>query len=242
MGAQRRTEAALAQIEERLGHRFKDRSLLEMALTHRSHAHERGGAGATHYERLEFLGDALLGFLVSERLYREDAAAAEGALTRRRQTVVRTSTLARVSRELGLGEAILLGKGEERTGGRGKISLLADAFEAVLAAIYLDAGIRQARSFVTRHLGPILRAANRRDQAGDDFKTLLQEAVQSELQQPPRYRIVSTTGPAHALQFHVEVLVNDRVLGSGTGTSRKQAEQQAAQQALQALGHGEGAP
>ncbi|HKQ61877.1 MAG TPA: ribonuclease III [Candidatus Polarisedimenticolaceae bacterium] len=226
---------ARAALQAALGYRFSEPALLETALTHRSHAHEAGAARSAHYERLEFLGDALLGFLVSDWLYAADLDAAEGVLSRRRQTVVRTSTLARAAERLGLGEAIRIGRGEERTGGRDKPSLLADAFEAVLAAIYLDGGIRPARAFVRRHLGTALRLAAEAQETADDFKTRLQERVQGSLQQTPRYRIVSTAGPAHALEFEVEVLVRGEVLGRGTGTNRKRAEQQAARQALQRL-------
>jgi ribonuclease-3 len=222
-------------VEERLGYRFNRTDLLQTALTHRSHAHEQVDDSATNYERLEFLGDATLGFVVSEWLYLEDGEAPEGVLTRRRQLVVRTSTLAEAAATLGLDEAIRLGRGEERTGGREKPSLMADTFEAVLGAIYLDGGMRPCRAFVRRHLGATLSLAKSSKQASDDYKTRLQENVQAELRCTPRYRIVSTTGPAHALLFVVEVLVNDRVLGSGSGASRKQAEQQAAREALHTL-------
>jgi len=224
--------ARLDELAQVLGHRFHDRALLRTALTHRSHSYERGDA-PTHYERLEFLGDALLGFLVAEWLYRREPTAAEGALSRRRQTVVRTSTLAQVARQIGLGEAILLGRGEERTGGRNKPTLLADAFEAVLGAVYLDGGVRAARAFARRHVGPVLFATE--SIVGDDFKTRLQEEVQARLRRAPAYRIVSTTGPAHATQFEVEVSVKGRVLGRGAGLSRKEAEQRAACQALAVL-------
>lgn len=223
------------KIEDRLGYTFTHKHLLETALTHRSHAHEQTDEGATNYERLEFLGDATLGFLVSDWLYRDDEDAAEGVLTRRRQLVVRTSTLATAAAALGLDEAIRLGRGEEQTGGREKPTLMADTFEAVLGAIYLDGGIRPCRAFLRRHLGETMRLARRSKQAVDDYKTRLQESVQARLRCTPRYRIVSTTGPAHALRFEVEVVIDDRVLGSGSGNSRKQAEQQAAREALHAL-------
>jgi len=225
-------EARIDSVERVLGHRFRDRALLRTALTHRSHSYERGGVPA-HYERLEFLGDALLGFLVAEWLYRREPTEAEGGLSRRRQAIVRTSTLAHVARRIGLGEAILLGRGEERTGGRAKPSLLADTFEAVLGAVYLDGGIRAARAFARRHVGPVRLASDA--SVEDDFKTRLQEAVQARLRRTPAYRIVSTTGPAHATQFEVEVSVKGRVLGRGAGASRKQAEQSAARIALDAL-------
>jgi ribonuclease-3 len=225
----------LSAVESALGYRFKNRGLLQMALTHRSHSHEFGIGASGSYERLEFLGDALLGLFVAEWLFRKDPAAGEGDLSRRRQMVVRTSSLAAIARRIGLGEAIRLGRGEELTGGRRKTSLLADVFEGVLGAIYLDGGIRPARAFVTRHLGEALIETGERGRRTDDYKTRLQEAVQARLQLTPSYRIVSTTGPAHALDFEVEVLVGDRTLGQGCGTNRKRAEQDAAKHALEEL-------
>jgi len=219
-------------LEDRLGHRFSDPTLLLRALTHRSFAHEHAAGRGENYERLEFLGDALLGLIVSEWLWRDDPGAAEGSLTRRKQSVVRTEALAAVARELRLGEALRLGRGEEGTGGRGKASLLADVFEAVLGAVYEDGGIRVARAFVRRHLSPNLRATRAGQEAAEDHKTRLQERVQSRLQPPPLYRIVTTVGPAHSREFSVEVLVGDEVLGTGKGSSRKRAEQEAANEAL----------
>jgi ribonuclease-3 len=233
MGDRRPGATDLEELQSRLGYTFRDTNLLETALTHRSRAHEDDRA-APHYERLEFLGDSLLGFLVSDRLYRDDPAAPEGTLTRRRQGIVRASALAAVAAQLGLGAAIRLGKGEQATGGRDKPSLLADAFEAVLGAIYVDGGLRPARTFVTRHLGATIRVHRHESLPTDDFKTRLQEAIQARLQRTPRYRIVSTTGPAHALEFRVEVLLDRRVLGRGSGPSRKRAEQEAARRALEA--------
>lgn len=226
----------IERVQEALGYRFSDTGLLETALTHRSHSHERGSAASANYERLEFLGDALLGFLTADRLFRDDHAASEGVLSRRRQSVVRAPTLASAARRLGLGEAIRLGRGEELTGGRDKSSLLADLFEAVLGAVYLDGGLRPARAFVRRHLRDELRGARLSTAGRDDFKTQLQELTQAELQLTPRYRIVSTSGPDHAMVFEAEVLLGRRVLGRGTGTNRKRAEQEAARAAIEALG------
>ncbi len=225
----------LCGLEERLGYRFKDRHLLESALTHRSYAYERGGPDPDDYERLEFLGDALLGLLVSEWLWADDPRASEGTLTRRKQSVVRMDTLTDAARRLGLGPAMLLGRGEDTTGGREKPSLLADVFEAVLGAIFVDGGVRAARRFARRVLGEALRATRKSLQVADDYKTILQERVQADMRVTPRYRIVATEGPAHAHQFQVEVLVAGRVVAAGCGTSRKQAEQQAARKALGTL-------
>jgi ribonuclease-3 len=229
-------------LERSLGHRFTDGGLLEEALTHRSHSHESGDALDRNYERLEFLGDALLGFLVADWLYRDDAGVEEGILSRRRQGVVRRSTLARVAVRLGLGEAMLLGRGEESTGGRSKPSVLADVFESVLGAVYLDGGVRAARAFVRRHLGAELAKSRGSREADGDHKTRLQEAIQARLRRTPRYRIVSTSGPDHALEFEAEVLVDDRSLGTGRGSNRKRAEQDAARVALERLVETDGVP
>jgi ribonuclease-3 len=232
MSAPRSGGKRLGDLEARLGYRFKDRRLLERALTHRSRAYESGQDRDQNYERLEFLGDALLGFVVSEWLWRDDPHADEGVLSRRKQTVVRASTLARVAKELGVGEALRLGRGEESTGGRKKVSLLADAFEAILGAIQVDGGLRSGRAFVRRQLGAALESTRSVEQPEDDYKTRLQERVQGRLRVTPRYRIVATSGPAHAREFEVEVLIGDEVTGSGRGASRKQAEQRAARMAL----------
>jgi ribonuclease-3 len=184
---------------------------------------------------LEFLGDALLGFLVSERLMNDDPEADEGTLTRRRQTVVSTKALAVVSHRLGLGEALILGRGEAATGGRAKPSLLADAFESVLAAVYLDGGLRAARAFVRRHLKGELARTVDKNGSGTDHKTRLQELVQARWRLTPGYRIVGTTGPAHAHEFTAEVLIGETIAGRGVGSSRKDAEREAARDALTAI-------
>ncbi len=219
-------------LEARLGYRFRDPALLERALTHASFGHE---VQAPDYERLEFLGDAVLAFVVAERMYRADPEATEGDLTRRKQSVVRAEALAEAARRIGLGDALRLGKGEESTGGRTKASLLADAFEAVLGAVDLDGGIRSARAFVNRHLGREMGAVLQAKDVAEDYKTRLQEWAQARWRVTPRYRIVSASGPAHAQEFVAEVLVEDSVIGEGAGRSRKQAEQQAARAALRGL-------
>jgi ribonuclease-3 len=232
----------LARLQGVLRHRFADPRLLITALTHRSHAYETAEGAGRSYERLEFLGDSLVGWLVSDWLYRADREATEGLLSRRRQSVVRTSALAEAATRLGLGPAIRFGRGEERTGGREKPSLLADVFEAVVGAIYLDGGVRAARAFVRRELGQALAATRGADGTPGDHKTRLQERVQARLQETPRYRIVSKSGPDHALEFVAEVRVGDRVLGRGQGSSRKCAEQEAARRALAELDAEDGDP
>ena len=214
-----------------LGYRFRDPGLLTRALTHSSWT--SGARGLAEGERLEFLGDALLGFVVAEWLFRHLPEAREGDLTRRKQEVVRRETLERAARRLELGPRLLLGPGEEATGGREKPSLLADAFEAVLGAVYLDGGVRAARAFVLRHLGDDLRAALQGPAI--DSKTALQEHAQVRWHRTPTYRIVKAAGPAHAPAFTSEVLLAGRVIGEGTGPTRKQAEQEAARVALERL-------
>ncbi|ANM32064.1 hypothetical protein ABI59_03755 [Acidobacteria bacterium Mor1] len=218
-------------LEERLGYRFQDRALLIRALTHGSYRATADEADE-NYERLEFLGDTLLGFVVAEWLMKEDPRAAEGVLTRRRQTVVRTPTLARAARRLGIGELLRLGPGELRSGGRSKPSLLADAFEAVLGAIYFDGGLRKARSFAYRALRGELQATRGEQFVREDNKTRLQELVQARVKRTPVYRLVGERGPAHRPEFEAAVYVGKRRLASGIGSSRKEAEQQAALQAL----------
>jgi len=228
-------EEQRGRLEKACGYEFRDPTHLRTALTHRSYTHEQDRGGAD-YERLEFLGDALLGFVVAEWFFVDDPVNPEGVLTRRRAGVVCAATLAEVSQRLGLGDAIRLGRAEERSGGRLRPALLADVFEAVLAAIYLDGGIEPARAFALRQLEPKLSEVRGQKEAVDDYKTKLQEELQSRLQRIPRYRIVSTSGPAHALEFEVEVLMDDEVLARGSGKSRKQAEQVAARAAFQRLG------
>lgn len=217
---------ALVRLEARLGRRFSDRSLLVQALTHGSWLHENRGAPEADYERLEFLGDAVLGFFVADRVFRSDPSASEGDLTRRKQGMVSTPALAAAARKLDLGPALLLGRGEEASGGRERETLLADAFEAVLGAIFLDGGIRAARAFVKRTVGGAENVGVR------DPKTELQERWQARARVTPRYRIVATEGPAHAREFTVEVLAGETVLAAGTGKNRKAAEQAAAASAL----------
>lgn len=220
-------------LEARLGHAFRDRALLQRALTHRSASQEAGDAAS--YERLEFLGDAILGALAAEFLYRERAADDEGELSRIKSYLVSEPVLAAHAGELGLGPLLRLGVGEERSGGRDKPSLLADALEAVLGALYLDAGLAATRSFVE----PMLRAGLddwRSGAAQRDAKTALQERLQAEGGEPPEYRLTATSGPDHQKRFVVECWAAGRLLGRGEGSSKKRAEQAAAAAALEAGG------
>jgi ribonuclease-3 len=217
----------LEDLEALLGHRFGDRRLLEQALTHSS-AHAENAA-ASNCERLEFLGDAVLGLVVSELLMASYPDRDEGWLTRVRASAVKRDALAARARALGLARWIRLGRGERLHGGAEKPSILADIFEAVLGAIYLDAGLKPVRALLERE--PLVSAGI--EPSAGDFKTRLQEILQARGEGTPRYRTTATRGPAHALEFSVEVTLGERVLGAGTGASKRAAEQAAARQALE---------
>jgi ribonuclease-3 len=219
----------LAALETALGHRFRDRRLLEEALTHSS-SRVADGAGAADCERLEFLGDAVLGLVVSELLMESNPGQPEGWLTRARAAAVNRDALAARARALGLARWIRLGRGERRQGGAEKPSILADIFEAVLGAIYLDAGLAPVRALLEREL-PL---ADVFGPAPADAKTRLQELLQGRGLGTPQYHTTQTHGPAHALEFEVEVRLGERVLGSGAGSSKRAAEQAAARRALEA--------
>lgn len=205
--------------------------LLTLALTHRSYAFEHGGLPTN--ERLEFLGDAVLGAVVTDALYRRHPDRAEGDLAKSRSGVVSAAALADVARELDLGRCLLLGNGEELTGGRDKASILADALEAVIGAVYLEHGFAVASQVVMRLVSRRLDSqASRR--AGTDWKTTLQEQVAALRRPVPTYHVTGT-GPDHAREFTAEVVIDGRRLGQGRGSSKKQAEQNAAEQACLAL-------
>ena len=208
-----------------------DPALLERALTHRSYAYEHGGLPTN--ERLEFLGDAVLGLAVTDTLYRVHPELPEGQLAKMRATVVSTRALAGVARELGLGRWLRLGRGEETTGGRDKSSILADTTEALLGAVYVDRGVEAAVALVERLFGPLVVAAAA-DGAAQDWKTVLQELSAGQALGVPEYRS-SETGPDHAKTFRAVVHVGGQPRGEGTGPSKKQAEQVAAELAVRAL-------
>lgn len=204
-----------------------DPELLSLALTHRSYAYENGGLPTN--ERLEFLGDSVLGIVVTETLYRDFPDWSEGQLAKLRAAVVNAQALAEVARGLELGRHLKLGRGEEVTGGRDKVSILADTFEAVLGAVYLDNGLERAREVIRRLVGPvIIRGAELG--AGLDWKTSLQEIAAATGRGVPEYR-VRHEGPDHAREFSAEVVLDDEVIGEGVGRSKKAAEQQAAERA-----------
>ena len=222
------------QIESRIGVVFRNRALLELALVHGSQINESQDVQTASNERLEFLGDAVLGMVVAEALYQEMPDAGEGLLTATRSALVRRETLAEVARDLGLGAYLQLGRGEAASGGREKEKNLADAFEAVVAAVYLDQGYPAARAFVLRHLQPKMQES-RAHGTTPNYKAMLQEHLQSKNQPVPRYRVVSAIGPDHEKEFTAEALLHDTILGRGTGRSRKAAETAAASSALAQL-------
>ena len=219
-------------LQEALGYRFRNLDLLKTALTHPSFSAEH--PGTKHYQRLEFLGDAVLQMSVSRRLYDGMPGKDEGKLTRVRASIVREETLFRAAQTLNLGEYLRLSVGEERTGGRGKSGIVSDVMEAVLAAVYLDDGFDAADAIVARLLGPMLDSAMRGDAL--DAKSKLQEILQKNGEMP-EYRQISMEGPQHAPVYRYEVLVSGTVLGEGSGTSKQAAQQQAAQAALKELKH-----
>jgi len=240
MSKVRSLEPDLNPLAAALGYSFKDPNLLERAMTHRSWAHENvasgdeEGARMLHNEALEFVGDSVLGLVVADALFKSHPHVTEGELSRMKHRLVSTQTLARVARGLRLGEFLRVGRGEEKTGGRRKRALLADAFEAVLAAVFLDGGFDEAEAFVRRALGDELSGATPESAAASDFKTLLQERLQAERHVAPQYQLVETHGPPHERTFRVEVVWDgERV--SGEGRSIKAAEMDAASRALRVM-------
>jgi ribonuclease-3 len=222
----------MKNLEEKIGYTFQDRSLLENALTHSSYANEHRGDGMPSNERLEFLGDSILGLVVADHLYRTRPDLPEGDLTRIRASLVCEGSLVEVAKSLDLGSYLKLGKGEESGGGRHRPSIQADAVEAMLAAVYLDGGIGQARKLIHTL---ILQGERNRASAGRDFKTALQEIVQRASGQVLAYRQTGESGPDHAKRFSMEVLLNGTPIGEGEGRSKKEAEQAAAKAAVQKL-------
>ena len=222
-------------LEVALGHRFTDRALLEQALTHRSRAHEDPSGEGVDNERLEFLGDAVLGLVVADRLVREFPERDEGWTSKVKARLVSAPTLARLGEQVGLGDYLLLGRGEEKSGGRRKQSLIADTFEAVIAAIYLDGGLAAATTFIDSRFGDALddlRVNGATAEAPADWKSTLQEWLQARGQSLPAYRLRAEAGPDHRKTFTVDVSVGGDAIGCGTGRSKKEAEQKAARRAL----------
>lgn len=222
------SEEKKAELEERIGYTFRDKKLLQQALTHSSYANEQKINKTGDYERLEFLGDAVLELVSSEFIYQENPEMPEGKMTKKRSSMVCEPALAFCARDLSLEEYILLGRGEEATGGRKRDSIVSDVMEAVIGAIYLDSGIEQARAFIRRFILTDLE----NKQLFYDAKTILQEVVQQENKGTLHYELIGEEGPEHDKTFVVEAMVGEKKVGSGTGRSKKAAEQQAAYEAL----------
>ena len=222
----------IKDLETAIGYRFKNITLLQNALTHSSYANERWHNSLLSNERLEFLGDSILGMVVAEYLYKQFPDRPEGELTKMRADMVCETSLAAIAEKIGLGQHLLLGHGEDRLGGRSRASILADAVESVIAACFLDGGMAAAKSFIEKFVltnVPVKRMHNA------DYKTALQELVQQKKNQTLTYVLTGESGPDHDKVFCVEVLLNEVPIGSGTGSSKKRAEQAAAQSALDAL-------
>jgi len=227
-------DGSFATIEEKLGYRFQDRRLLEEALTHRTYVNETGGGKDN--QRLEFFGDAVLDFLLSDMLLVQFPGSREGELTRIRAALVDEVSLARIAAQLDLGSCLRLGRGEEKGGGRQKRSLLADAFEALLAALYLDGGLEPARRVVTENFAPLLASGELL--SGRDAKTQLQEQAMLLRGELPRYQLKQVSGPDHDRRFSVEIYLGDELMGEGVGRTKKEAEQDAARAAATLLKEG----
>ncbi len=217
-----------------LGIAFSNKALLEQAFVHSSYLNENFDFSLSSNERLEFLGDAILDFIVAERLYKEFPKSPEGELTEIRASLVCRETLAEIASSLKLGEWLLLGQGEETNGGRTRQSNLANVMEALIGATYLDLGLAKTRNFVLQQLKPFLEKAKHRE-ISPNYKALLQEFTQSKEHLTPTYHLIAATGPDHDKEFTVQVLVENKVLGQGTGKNKKAAEMQAARSAWEKL-------
>lgn len=221
----------MQELEQAVGYTFRDRALLETALTHTSYANE-AKHGTKHNERLEFLGDSVLSIVVADYLFTHKNMP-EGELTRMRASLVCETALFGFAQQIHLGEYLRLGRGEELGGGRTRPSVVSDAFEALIAALYLDGGIERARAFIL----PFVTASLTDKNAEEDYKTHLQEIIQQNPEERLRYVVTSETGPDHDKHFVVEVHLNSNCIGSGEGHSKKQAEQAAAKEALALMGY-----
>ncbi len=223
----------LQAFQEVIGYHFQNPRFLNEALTHKSFIHENPQEDTGHNQRLEFLGDALLGMVVSEYLYRRFPQHLEGKLSRMKSMMVNGTILANKAKEIRLGEYLRLSKGEEATGGRSRASLLADGFEALIGSVYLDGGLAACRRFILDRLQPELEGLEEAEEK--DYKSRLQEYAQANFGQVPIYGVISTQGPGHRRTFEVTVSLKGKVYGKGKGGTKKSAQQQAARQALEGL-------
>ncbi|QEY34234.1 ribonuclease III [Caproiciproducens galactitolivorans] len=224
----------MKELEEKLGYHFKNKSYLRTALTHSSYANETKAPGGSN-ERLEFLGDSILGWVVADYLFKHFPDLPEGDLTKKRAALVCEKACCGFSTQLNVGKYLLLSHGEQNSGGRTRSSILADAFESIIAAIYLDGGLEEARKFILRFVLPLMQSAKPR--AFKDYKTMLQEIIQQNPEERLEYVLTGESGPDHDKHFTVEVHLNSNVIGKGGGRSKKEAEQQAAREALELMGY-----
>jgi len=222
----------LSEFEERMGYVFNDKNNLLLALTHSSYANENKGKGFMSNERLEFLGDSVLSLVISDNIYLEYSHLSEGEMTKARANVVCETSLMKCANEIGLGEYLLLGKGEENSGGRSRASILSDAFEALIGAVYIDGGFAEVKKFVLDKMKTLIEDSIN-GSIFMDYKTQLQELIQKNSDQKITYEIVEEKGPDHNKLFVSQVKTSDRVMGIGKGRSKKEAEQNAAKQALE---------
>ncbi len=228
-------DVPIPELESLLGYRFKNRDLLMCALTHRSFVNEREGEGLKHNESMEFLGDAVLGFLISSRIYRRFPDLTEGQLSKIKAYLVSATNLVRLAQRIQLGKFLRLSRGEEKTGGRNKRALLVDGYEAILGALYLDGGIEAISEFLDSQVTEFLDNLDLRQFIYGDFKSALQEQLHDLGRPEPVYRVVKEIGPDHKKTFVVQVLVHDLVIAEATGKSKKEAQQEAARLALESL-------
>jgi ribonuclease-3 len=229
-------EETYAEFEQALGYKFRDRDLLARALTHKSYANERRETSSSHNERLEFLGDTVLGFVIGELIYRSFPNLQEGALSKIKAHLVSAATLASKGRAVGIGRYLRMGAGEARSGGAEKLSLLADGFEAVVAAIYLDGGLPAAEAFLRRVFGSDVTGIDIGDLSFQDYKTALQETAQALGLPLPEYRIVDEYGPDHEKIFVIQVFWDGEAFAYGRGSSKREAQRKGAKEALKKLG------
>jgi ribonuclease III len=235
------TRVDLPDFEKRIGYTFQRRDLLTRAITHKSYSHEARHENARHNETFEFLGDSVLGFVIGDLLFSHFTDLDEGALSKMKAYLVSATSLAEKARRFEMGDVILLGVGEEKTGGRKKDSLLANLFEAMIAAVYLDGGIDPVRRLIEESFAEDIRSIDRQDLLFHDYKTALQELAQGKGLPLPEYSVVDEVGPDHDKTFVVEVKIGTST-ARGEGSSKKEAQQQAARQALQEYGDARDAP
>lgn len=227
---------SIERFEKNIGYSFRDKTLLYTALTHSSYANEHRGSDAVSYERLEFLGDAILGFLTADYLFEKFPNMPEGELTKNRAFLVCERSLCVFSKELEAGQFLRLSHGEQNSGGQARASILADVFESTIAAIYLDSGdLGVVEGFVRRFIEPSTRIRGKK--SFRDYKTMLQEIIQQNPQEHLEYVLTGESGPDHNKHFKIEVHLNNNVIGRGGGKSKKEAEQQAAKEALELMGY-----